>query len=575
MSTAAETTLSSLLSSSSFLLAYALPLFFLSLLLTFAGAFLTLDRTRAFAPRYDALTPSETTKIQHAEVLFKRIFRIEGGIGGIALGFVTGVHFTTFLALLIPNVSTSKSLSAGAFLAVWLLSAIACSILAARWRFVTLAFAGIAGYSTFALAFAVIMHPSLLTRLILVAVFTLIGLVMCLLPIARTQHVFVRLAMASVGAFGTILAIALLAHILSWTEVWDRLWIKDGSLWGTTQEKGLSAAFCLFVLVGAASDWFLKKKLGENPDEKWDSYLADYAATLPNTSDRAGHFQPLQSFWGRHFGHNKGLDPVGKDVIFPTDAELKLPVPDSPLKLYKKRSLAGPHASPHDQPRRFTPPQDYLRKDRRPGVKGRQRTRELIKFEPLDPYAESDSDEDEDLKKGVPAFVRSPTRSDSMATLADEQPARKAKNDPLSEDEQDVTANRMHFLRRHSLAHKASTAAISQAGTGSSTTLTPTAFTPVPATPSLIKAVERVNAAQREAFSGSTDGLPLSVSVSTSVPATPGAAPPEPRPHNWNAFWDDVKTKAGHGFHPHRRDGADVDGGSQSGAGVAAAPSRR
>lgn len=69
--------------------------------------------------------------------------------------------------------------------------------------------------STFALAFAVILHPSLLTRLILVAVFTPIGLVMCLLPIARTQHVFVRLAMASVGAFGTILAIALLAHIPS------------------------------------------------------------------------------------------------------------------------------------------------------------------------------------------------------------------------------------------------------------------------------------------------------------------------------------------------------------------------
>ncbi|TFK86845.1 hypothetical protein K466DRAFT_492029 [Polyporus arcularius HHB13444] len=560
MSTA-ETTLSSLLSSSSFLLAYALPLFFLSLLLTLAGAFLTLDRTRTFAPRYDALSPSETTKIQHAEVLFKRIFRIEGGIGGIALGFVTGVHFTTFLALLIPNVSTSKSLSAGAFLAVWLLSAIACSILAARWRFVTLAFAGIAGYSTFALAFAVILHPSLLTRLILVAIFTPIGVVMCLLPIARTQHVFVRLAMASIGAFGTILAIALLAHIPSWTEVWDRLWIKDGSFWGTGQEKGLSAAFCLFVLVGVASDWFLKRKLGENPDEKWDSYLADYTATLPNSSNRAGQFQPLQTFWGRHFGHNKGLDPVGKDVIFPTDAELKLPIPDSPLKLYKKRSLAGPHAPPSlDSPRRFTPPQDYLRKERRPGVKGRHRTREPIKFEPLDPYAQSDSDSDEDLKKGVPAFVRSPTRSDSMATLAEEQPARKAKDDPLSEDEQDVTANRTHFLQRHSLAHKVSTAAISQAGTGSSATLTSAVFTPVPATPSLIKAVERVNAAQREAFSGSRDGLPLS---------TPLAAPAEPRPHNWNAFWDEVKTKAGHGFHPQRRDD-DV-----SGAGVVHAALKR
>ena len=90
MSTTAETTLSSLLSSSPYLLAYALPLLFLSLLLTFAGAFLTLDRTRAFAPRYDALQPPEATRIQHAEVLLKKIFRLEGGIGGIALGFVFG-----------------------------------------------------------------------------------------------------------------------------------------------------------------------------------------------------------------------------------------------------------------------------------------------------------------------------------------------------------------------------------------------------------------------------------------------------------------------------------------------------
>ena len=90
---------------------------------------------------------------------------------------------------------------------------------------------------------------------------------MCLLPIARTQHTFVRLAMSSVGAFGTVQSIALLANISSWIEVWGRLWLKDGSNWGNTQEKGLSAAFCLFVLAGIATDWFLRKKLGENPDE--------------------------------------------------------------------------------------------------------------------------------------------------------------------------------------------------------------------------------------------------------------------------------------------------------------------
>lgn len=90
---------------------------------------------------------------------------------------------------------------------------------------------------------------------------------MCLLPIPRTQHAFVRFGMASAGAFGTVQSIALLANISSWIEVWARLWTKDGSNWGTTQEKGLSAAFCLFALVGITTDWFLRRKLGENPDQ--------------------------------------------------------------------------------------------------------------------------------------------------------------------------------------------------------------------------------------------------------------------------------------------------------------------
>ncbi|KAH9849519.1 hypothetical protein C2E23DRAFT_839591 [Lenzites betulinus] len=550
MSAHTQATLTALLPSSPYLLAYALPLLSLSLLLTFAGAFLTLDRTRVFAPRYDALSPPETTKIQHAEAAVKRVLRLEGGIGGAAIGFVTGVHFTTFLSLLIPNTTSDAPLKLGAFVAVWLLSGIIFAALAARWKYAALAFAGLSGYSTLALALAVIVHPSLLTRHVFVAVFTPIGLILCLLPIARTQHVFVRVGMASAGSFGTILAISLLAHLSAWGDVWSRLWIHDGSEWGTPKEKALSAAFCLFLVVGSASDWFLKVKLGENPDEKWDSYLAEYAATLPNARDRAGTFRPLQSFWTRHFGH--GTDPIDKDIIFPADL--------------------------------FTPHPELLRKDRKP-VLSRGRTREIIKFDPHDPYTLSDSDDEDDLMKIAPTFLRAPTRTDSMATLTNEKPSpakgapdgRRAKVDPLSDGEEDVTSGASRerttsptgdnwspgFIRRHSqrpLAHRQSTAAFSQAasssnGSGSSATLAPAAFTPVPATPSLIKAVERVNAAQQEAFANqaarSTDGLPI---PSAGAEQAPYQGPPHGR--HWDAFWRDVKTKAGHGFH-HRRDGGD------------------
>ena len=39
--------------------------------------------------------------------------------------------------------------------------------------------------------------------------------------------------------------------------------------------------------------------------KKWDSYLANYAAALPNQANRAGTFQTFTSFW---------------DMIFPTDS---------------------------------------------------------------------------------------------------------------------------------------------------------------------------------------------------------------------------------------------------------------
>lgn len=218
----------------------------------------------------------------------------------------------------------------------------------------------------------------------------------------------------------------------------------------------------------------------------------------------------------------------------------------------------------NEQPCRFTPPQEYLRKDRRPGFKGRQRTCKVIKFHLLDPYAAvSDSDDEEDLKKGVPAFVCLPTCTDSMATLADKQPAKldskKGKDDPVSEDEQDVTTSRTpaakwhpEFFQRH---HKASSAAVSQAGTSLSTTLTPVTFMSVPATLSLIKAVEGVSAAQQEAFSmaPTMEGL-LPSSLSHTNPA---AAVPKPHGHNWDMFCHDVKSKAGHEFQPQlpRRNG--------------------
>jgi hypothetical protein len=55
--------------------------------------------------------------------------------------------------------------------------------------------------------------------------------------------------------------------VASWANIWERLWLKDGSDWGTAGEKGLTAAYALFLAAGVVSDWTLHRWVGECPDE--------------------------------------------------------------------------------------------------------------------------------------------------------------------------------------------------------------------------------------------------------------------------------------------------------------------
>ena len=92
------------------------------------------------------------------------------------------------------------------------------------------------------MALCVITHPSLLTRIVLVAVLTPLGTIASLLPFPRYARSALSVASASLGAFGMAETIALFTHNDSWANVWDRLWVHDGEGWGTSKEKGLSAA---------------------------------------------------------------------------------------------------------------------------------------------------------------------------------------------------------------------------------------------------------------------------------------------------------------------------------------------
>ncbi|KAF9453111.1 hypothetical protein P691DRAFT_801975 [Macrolepiota fuliginosa MF-IS2] len=537
MSDASNSTLTYLLSSTSYSLAYTLPLLCLSLVLTFAGTFLMLDRSRSFPPQADyAALPGAFEKNRKR----KLTWFLEGGIGGLACGYTTGLHLTTFLSLLIPANTTSAPLSSKSFLAVWILVCIVATLVAGRWRYAALGMAGISGGGLASLALSVIIHPSLAPRIILTAIFvpllTFLVLFFYFVPKfhSRLLHPTLRFCTSANGAFGIILAISLLINprVDAWANVWERLWLRNGDGWGTGKEKGLSAAYCAFLVSGMAADWALRWWIGECPDEKWDKYLANYMAGLPNQADRAGIFEPSKSFWDRLFVRNDKLDPI----IFPPNSDLKA-TPKSPsLPISPPGGL-------------FNKSRAQSRNDKlRPQHPG-SRKRKPVKFGAIDEL--SSSDEDDDIKNS-PLIFPPLSYSSSTPTLVDESPKALRKkhttDDPakplmidydaeLAElkklkgtnidnipdysdhEEEDLTSisqrrqSQDHgpwspaFMQRHSPA--------SSADGGKVLSVPSPGALPVPATPSLIKALDRLAIAQREAFGQSSASLPTpSTSVS-------------------------------------------------------------
>lgn len=150
---------SSLLPSTSYTLAYCLPLFLISLVLTCAGAFLIHDRTRYFKQRSHTLDDTERS----SKLLTSSSSFLNGGLGGIFVGYAFGgawcavtvhftiayitfaVHFSTFLALAIPSTTSSAPLSPNVFLVIWIIGAVTCVPLGGRWLYAALVMAAMSG----------------------------------------------------------------------------------------------------------------------------------------------------------------------------------------------------------------------------------------------------------------------------------------------------------------------------------------------------------------------------------------------------------------------------------------------
>ncbi|KAH8834354.1 hypothetical protein DL96DRAFT_1491540 [Flagelloscypha sp. PMI_526] len=572
-------TLPSILPPTGLLLTYAIPLLFASLGLTFAGTFLTLDRTRSFPRAYDAIVPGSFTKPTRARA--KDLYMLGGGVGGLLSGFTFGVHLTTFLTLLVPAMSKAAPTGPHSFLAAWLISSVVLAAFGGRWRYSAIALSSIQGGALFSLLLCMLIHPSVTSRVVITAIFMPLIVLLSLLPFPAVQYHVLRLANASAGAVGLAISIALLSGEPNWSNPWERYWVADGDLWGTSKEKGLSAAACILIALGFVVDFFLKRKFGENPDASWDSYLSKYSANLP---DRAGKFTPAQSFMGRLM-HGGGGKDEKKEMIFPDDDES-----DSKLK-QGFIGLGAPPAYGMDDLERGGIPRGqpgFLKKSRSQAKytakkvgKGKKK-REAIKFRPLGDAELSSSDDDsEPLSPATqrPWLKSKASNASSSRTLVEEgvdydkdlEALRRKKQGfgekevPEYSDGEDVTEGLKtprktsgsttdvesttgwspKFLQqRTSSSNSHSTQPHSSTGTTRSQ-----GFKPVPATPSLIRAIDRVQAAHREAYRAAPDGLPKLEEEPETMSIRQEELPQQteeeqPKPHGgWASFWRDVERK--------------------------------
>lgn len=194
--------------------------------------------------------------------------------------------------MLVPAISSSAKLSPNSFLPVWIFSCLLTTVLGGRYRYCARLFAAVSGgyvaftfylnklwlydspfhYSSLlGLTVSLIIHPPLLPRQVLTVLLAVLFFFLILLfSIPRLSYLLrptLRVATASSGSFSLVLSVALLAHVPAWADIWERLWLQNNEHWGSSKEKGLSAAYCILLCAGIATDYAMNRWLGECPDE--------------------------------------------------------------------------------------------------------------------------------------------------------------------------------------------------------------------------------------------------------------------------------------------------------------------
>ncbi|GAA5968168.1 hypothetical protein JCM3765_003690 [Sporobolomyces pararoseus] len=222
---------------------------------------------------------------------------LRGGVGGVFFGSTALGLLVTLLTLFIVSRQNEASLGSWATLSIIVLCSSPGAIAGGRWAWVSRSSVALIGSTSLSLLLIVSFHiSSFLTRIILTIVFLVLSLLV--IHLRFTQRFAIPILSALSSSFLLVLAIDIFVH-LGFIDSLGLLVKSNGVGSGGGEakelvvEKGLIAGW--WILSIASAGWQTWWGLGIEGQELWDDYLARYLPTL----DPLGTHLPPLSFTDR------------------------------------------------------------------------------------------------------------------------------------------------------------------------------------------------------------------------------------------------------------------------------------
>jgi len=297
---------------------------------------------------------------------------IAGGVAGIVVGFL----FFSFLSTVVTSaicVTKGTSVSSTSYFVIWLLPGLFGAFLAGHWALFARASTGLlTGACITLIITAMFGIHTLIVRAIFIAVTTSLITAPLLLPKRNAIHFhLLNICTSIIGAVTFLDGVALVAPPRassdSWIDLWVLLFALDDSSsassaskkWGSSAFKGLIAAAVLGAAVGFLFEFFFHKHAAEDPDMEWNNYLGTFTQRLENQdpsdpNDRAGSFEPAPSAWQKL---SRAFVSSGRPAAYGNTSALndpeKSPLTDLPTAKSRRKARRARSAKARGGPAKF------------------------------------------------------------------------------------------------------------------------------------------------------------------------------------------------------------------------------